>query len=121
MKPEKNSGTPPVISTSNLPPKSPRPPALTRTGKTGNLPRVSNRNIKKDSDEDNWYRGAADQHHPEAQFKLGVIYANGLGVEQNVGRARSWLRAAADQGHVKADDIYDSLSLSADGLKTNTN
>lgn len=43
----------------------------------------------------NWYHRAADQNHPEAQFKLGVIYANGLGVEQNVDRALTWLLAAA--------------------------
>lgn len=52
MKPVKSSDTPSVISTSNLPPKSPRPPALTRTGKTDKLPRVSNRKTKIESDED---------------------------------------------------------------------
>jgi TPR repeat protein len=49
MKPVKSSDKPSVISTSNLPPKR---PALTRTTKTGSLPRLSNRNIKRDSDED---------------------------------------------------------------------
>ena len=49
MKPVKSSDTPSVISTSNLTPKR---PALTRTTKTGSLPRLSNRNKKRDSDED---------------------------------------------------------------------
>ena len=49
MKLVKSSDTSSVISTSNLPPKR---PALTRTTKTGSLPRVSNRKTKKDSDED---------------------------------------------------------------------
>ena len=26
----------------------------------------------------NWYQRAADQHHPEAQYKLGAMYANGI-------------------------------------------
>ncbi len=47
--PVNSSNTPSVISTSNQPPK---PAALARTGKTNNLPRLSNQKIKRESDED---------------------------------------------------------------------
>ena len=42
-----------------------------------------------------WYRKAADQGCAAAQYKLGVMYEEGLEVEQN---------QAADQGHVLAQD-----------------
>ena len=48
----------------------------------------------------NWYQRAADQNHPEAQYKLGAMYANGIGVEKNIDRAISWYSAAAGQGRV---------------------
>ena len=67
MKPVNSSDKPPVISTSNPPTKSPKPPALTRTGKTNNLPRLSNRNIKRDSDEDN--QGDAEAIRKVAKLK----------------------------------------------------
>ena len=37
-----------------------------------------------------------------AQFKLGHMYANGLGVGQDHTGAMMWLRRAADQGFVAA-------------------
>ena len=51
MKPVKSSDTPSIISTSNPPPKS---PTQARTIKTGNLPRLSTRQIKKEIDQDSF-------------------------------------------------------------------
>jgi hypothetical protein len=50
--PVNSSNTSSVISTSNLPPKSLKPAALARTGKTDKLPRLSNQKTKMESDED---------------------------------------------------------------------
>jgi len=38
----------------------------------------------------------------EAQFNLGVMYRQGLGVTADLAEARKWYRKAADQGHPKA-------------------
>jgi TPR repeat protein len=49
-----------------------------------------------------WYRKAADQKLPKAQYSLGFCYANGTGVEQDVEQAVKWYRKAADQGNADA-------------------
>jgi len=44
------------------------------------------------------YQAAADRGHVDAQYYLGVAYANGEGVEHNEREALKWLRIAATQG-----------------------
>jgi len=44
-----------------------------------------------------WYRKAADQGFPGAQYNLGIAYANGLGVAQDHSEAVKWFRKAAYQ------------------------
>ena len=46
-----------------------------------------------------WYRKAADQGDAPAQHNLGAMYANGMGVPQNLTEALRWLRKAHAQGH----------------------
>ncbi|MDX2085307.1 MAG: tetratricopeptide repeat protein [Candidatus Melainabacteria bacterium] len=49
------------------------------------------------------YQAAAEQGDLDAQFNLGVFYANGLaGVVQDDAKAVYWYRLAAEQGHVLA-------------------
>jgi len=43
-------------------------------------------------------RKAAEQGHSEAQFNLGVMYANGRGVSKSGYQAVEWYRKAAEQG-----------------------
>jgi TPR repeat protein len=38
----------------------------------------------------------------EAQFRIGVMYGNGQGVAQDIGKSIAYLEKAAGQGHVKA-------------------
>jgi TPR repeat protein len=45
-----------------------------------------------------WYRKAADQGEPRAQFNLGQMYRNGQGVPQDYTQAAEWYRKAAEQG-----------------------
>ena len=47
-------------------------------------------------------RKAAEQGGAQAQYLLGVRYANGEGVPQDDGEAVKWYRKAAEQGHANA-------------------
>ena len=48
------------------------------------------------------FRPLADQGDVKAQYRLGVMYFHGLGVEQEYAEALNWLRKAADQGDAEA-------------------
>ena len=45
-----------------------------------------------------WFRKAAEQREPTAQFEIGQAYANGRGVPRDDAQAIIWYRKAADQG-----------------------
>ncbi len=49
------------------------------------------------------WRSAADAGQAEAEFDLGVLYAQGLGVKRDLTAAMSWYRKAADQGNAEAE------------------
>ena len=49
-----------------------------------------------------WKPLAADQGHADAQYNLGLMYANGEGVVEDDAEAVRWYRLAADQGHADA-------------------
>ena len=42
-----------------------------------------------------WYRLAADQRHPQAQYNLGLLHATGEAVEQDYRTAHMWFNLAA--------------------------
>lgn len=42
---------------------------------------------------------AAEKGYVPAQAALGMLYANGKGVEQNYGESRKWFVKAAEGGH----------------------
>src|SRR6266550_3756399 len=44
-----------------------------------------------------WFRKAAEQNVADAQFSLGVCYANGQGVTKDDAEAVKWFRKAAEQ------------------------
>jgi TPR repeat protein len=44
----------------------------------------------------------AEQGHVGAQYNIGVLYDQGLGVPQDFGEATKWYRLAAEAGHVDA-------------------
>ena len=50
----------------------------------------------------NFFRMAAEQGNPEAQFELGQMHAQGLGITQQFEAAADWYLLAAKQGHAKA-------------------
>jgi len=46
---------------------------------------------------------------PEVHYRLGLMYAEGLGVRKNPNRAAYWLRLAAKQNHVSASEALSAL------------
>jgi TPR repeat protein len=48
------------------------------------------------------WKAAADHGQAEAQFDLGVLYAQGKGVRRDLTEASKWYRLAADQGNAEA-------------------
>jgi uncharacterized protein len=49
------------------------------------------------------YKAAAEAGQAEAQFDLGVLYAQGLGVPRDLSEAARWYRQAAEQGNAEAE------------------
>lgn len=49
-----------------------------------------------------WYRRAAEQGFPEAQYNLGFMYFYGKGVKQDMGIALKWYLLSAEQGNEDA-------------------
>ncbi len=57
----------------------------------------------------NIYKKAAESGSSEAQYRVGVAYADGLGVERSIDKARVWLTLATEQGHFLAKFRLDNL------------
>jgi uncharacterized protein len=62
-----------------------------------------------------WYQKAADQGNAPAQFNVGFMYFNGLGVPQDYAAAMSWYRKAADQGNSAAQLNLGVMYLQGEG------
>ena len=60
-----------------------------------------------------WYRKAAAQRHPTAQFNLGIMYQNGQGVGKNYTEAAKWYRKAAEQGNSEANSASATCTSTA--------
>src|SRR5262249_21064652 len=67
-----------------------------------------------------WFRKAADYGVTDSQYNLAVLYARGIGVEQNLAEAYRWFALAAREGDAesakKRDDVgarLDSQALRA--------
>ena len=52
-----------------------------------------------------------------AQYDLGVMYANGLGVPEDDAEAVRWLRLAADQGRVNIQFLLGSIYETGRGVR----
>ncbi len=52
---------------------------------------------------------AAERGVPESMYYLGCLYAEGIGVPKNPGRAREWLLLADRSGHPDAAGLLDKL------------
>ena len=63
-----------------------------------------------------WYRKAADQGKPGAEFALGNLYGNGQGVPQDLVQAVDWWRKAADQNIADAQYNLGVAYLNGEGV-----
>jgi hypothetical protein len=63
-----------------------------------------------------WYRTAAEQGNSDAQYALGVMYADGQGVPQNYTQAVEWYRKAAERGNANAQSSLGLAYLNGQGI-----
>ena len=63
---------------------------------------------------------AARAGNAKAQFVLGWLYENGIGVERNDKKAFKWFRKAAEQGNIKAQFRLGLFYDTGRGVKKNT-
>ena len=71
--------------------------------------------MQSDERASEYYTLAANQGHADAQFNLGFMYANGIGVRapvnQSFSKAREWFTKAASQGNKMAMGALKQLDL----------
>ena len=60
---------------------------------------------------------SAEQGQAKAQFNVGLMYANGIGVKQDYQKAMTWYRKAADKGFAPAQYLVGSKYASGQGIK----
>lgn len=63
------------------------------------------------------WREAADAGVAAAQFNLGLLYLDGMGVPQNDAEAANLFRRAADQGYAKAQYNLGELYVIGQGVR----
>ncbi|HZT37342.1 MAG TPA: tetratricopeptide repeat protein [Bryobacteraceae bacterium] len=63
------------------------------------------------------WRPIAEQGDMAAQFNLGLLYYDGLGVPQDFQEARRWFQRSADQGYDKAQLNLGAMYGSGKGLR----
>ena len=61
------------------------------------------------------FRPLAEQGDAAAQFNLGLMYKDGLGVAQDYAEAVRWYRKAAEQGNAAAQTNLGSMYLAGRG------
>lgn len=63
-----------------------------------------------------WFFRAAEQGYADAQFNLGLMYANGEGVPQDMEQAVELFKKAAEQGHVDAQNNLGAMYFTGEGV-----
>jgi TPR repeat protein len=61
------------------------------------------------------WKEVADKGHPEAQYHIGWLYANGYGVNVDVPMAMSWWEKAAAQNHAPSQFALGMVYMTGDG------
>ena len=57
-----------------------------------------------------WHQKAANQGNSKAQYKLGLMYRDGIGVRQNKLQAKEWFGKVCDSGVQLGCDRYRELN-----------
>lgn len=63
-----------------------------------------------------WLEKAAEANDTAAQFQLGLLYLEGVGVDEDPSLAARWFELAAEQGHVPAQNNLGSLYENGRGV-----
>lgn len=66
-----------------------------------------------------WYTKAAHQGNADAQYALGFMYAEDLGVRQDYQKAVEWYTKAANQGNAKAQHNLGWMYYNGQGVSQN--
>ena len=69
-----------------------------------------------DADAFKWFRKAANQGDAEAQYEVGLCYANGIGVVQDCVESVIWFRKSAEQGDAEAQVALGSCYMRGEGV-----
>ncbi|MDR3371401.1 tetratricopeptide repeat protein [Rhodoferax sp.] len=72
--------------------------------------------MKKPEKAVEWWRIAAEQGDPEAQYNLSVAYGKGLGLDRDTELALDWLIKAAEQGVASAQSKLGLRYVTGDGV-----
>jgi hypothetical protein len=64
-----------------------------------------------------WFQKGADHGSPIAQFNIGWMYRDGLGVQQDYAQALRWFQKAAAQGNAPAQDYIGKMYHDGIGVK----
>lgn len=67
-----------------------------------------------------WFLRAAEQGHQNARYRVGMAYMVGIGVKEDLVKARDWLELAAEQGDDDAQYELGKLYLFAAENSTNS-
>lgn len=67
------------------------------------------------------FKPLAEQGQAGAQYNMGLIYDNGLGVKADKAAAADWYRKSADQGRDKAQFALGRLYEAGEGVKKDLN
>ena len=62
------------------------------------------------------FKSAAAKNAPNAQYNLGLMYDNGLGVAQDYAEAMRWYKLAAAQGHADAQSNLGVMYAKGQGI-----
>ena len=83
----------------------------------GNMYALGQGGAKDNEAAERWYRKAAEQGEPRAQFGLGIMYATrGTGVAEDATEAMRWFRLAAEQGDVNAQAYLGAMYDTGEGV-----
>ena len=65
------------------------------------------------------WKSLAAQNDAEAQFNLGIMYKDGIGVPPDQTEAINWLHKSSSLGHVNAGLILSMMQLDSDDEDAN--
>ena len=70
---------------------------------------------RDDAEAARWFRMAADEGLPQAEYFVGVMYEHGVAVAQDYSEAVHWYRRAAEQGHALVQYPVEGSGMHATG------